>query len=83
MLDLLGFTSVKLMRRIREWIVFHCDATYKVVKVGYPLIVFGVSDINRIFIRKIYAICFMFTSHEQNKDYVKFFSSLEKLASNL
>jgi hypothetical protein len=74
-----GFTSVKLMSRMPEGIVFHCDATYKVVKVGYPLIVFGVSDINR----KFYPICFMFTSHEQNQDYVKFFTSLEKLASNL
>ncbi len=59
MLDLLGFTSVKLMRRIREWIVFHCDATYKVVKVGYTLIVFGVSDINRILIGNfmLFALC--------------------------
>ena len=64
------------MSRIPSGVVFHCDATYKIVKVGYPLIVFGISDINR----KFYPICFMFTSHEQNKDYVKFFTSLKKLA---
>ena len=54
-----GFISVKLMSRIRGGIVFHCDATYEVVKVGYPLIVFGVSDINRILIGNfiLFALC--------------------------
>jgi hypothetical protein len=64
------------MSRIPVGVVFHCDATYKIVKVGYPLIVFGISDINR----KFYPLCFMFTCYETNQDYVKFFKSLKKLA---
>ena len=71
-----GFTSVSLMSRIPVGVVFHCDATYKIVKVGYPLIVFGISDINR----KFYPLCFMFACYETNQDYVKFFKSLKKLA---
>ncbi len=55
------------MSRIPVGGVFHCDATYKKVKVGYPLSVFGISDINR----KFYPLCFMFTSSETNQDYVK------------
>ena len=64
------------MNRIPSGVVFHCDGTYKVVKLEYPLIVFGVSDINR----KFYPIAFMFTSHEMNGDYVSFFKSLKELA---
>ena len=71
-----GFTSASLMSRIPIGVVFHCDATYKIVKVGYPLIVFGLSDINR----KFYPLCFMFTSHETNKDYANFFKSVKKLS---
>jgi hypothetical protein len=29
----IGFTSQKLMSRIPSGIIFHCDATYKVVKL--------------------------------------------------
>ena len=70
-----GFTSVILISRIPTGVVFHCDGTYKIVKVGYLFIVFGVSDINR----KFYPIAFMFTSHEQNADYLRFFKCLKKL----
>ena len=74
-----GFTSVDLMSHIETGVVFHCDATYKVVKVGYPLIVFGMSDINR----KFFPICFMFTSHEFTEDYKNFFASLIQLSNLL
>ena len=61
-----------LLTRIPSGVVFHCDGTYKVVKLGFPLIVFGVSDINR----KFYPIAFMFSSHEQKADYLRFFKCL-------
>ncbi len=71
----IGFTSQKLMSRIPSGIIFHCDATYKVVKLEFPLIVFGVSDFNR----KFYPVAFMFTSYELNVDYLNFFKSLKRL----
>jgi hypothetical protein len=63
------------MFRISSGIIFHCDATYKVVKHEYPLIVFGVSDINR----KFYPVAFMLTSHKLNDDYLTFYKSLKRL----
>ena len=45
----ISFTSTELISRIPSGVVFHCDATYKIFKIGYPLIVFGMSDINRKF----------------------------------
>ena len=63
------------MSRIPSSAILHYYATYKVVKLEYPLIVFGVSDINR----KFYPVAFMFTSHELNDDYLNFFKSLKRL----
>jgi hypothetical protein len=63
-----GFTSLDLLSRIPSGVIFHFDCTYKIVKVGYPLIVFGISDISR----KFYPVCFMFTSHETSRDFKNF-----------
>ena len=74
-----GFTSLDLLSRIPCGVIFHFDCTYKIVKVGYPLIVFGISDISR----KFYPVCFMFTSHETSRDFKNFFRSLQKLTNML
>ena len=74
-----GFTSLDLLSRIPSGVIFHFDCTYKIVKVGYPLIVFGISDISR----KFYPVCFMFTSHETSRDFKNFFRSLQKLTNML
>ena len=74
----LGFTSLKLLKRIDEFNnrgCYHIDATYKIIKYSYPMIVFGFSDIQRQF----YPVCFMFTSHEQQEDYDFFFDSFLRL----
>ena len=45
----LGFTSEELLRRVTLFNnqgTFHLDATYKIVKYSYPLIVFGFTDLN-------------------------------------
>jgi hypothetical protein len=55
------------------------DATYKIIKYSYPLIVLGCTDINR----KFFPIAFMFTSHEQTVDYIHFLTSLKKIALNV
>ena len=57
---------------VQNGCVFHFDCTYKIVKYGFPLIVFGCTDIRR----KFYPICFFVTSHEQELDYNIFWSSL-------
>jgi hypothetical protein len=73
----IGFTSKRLLSRIPDGVIFHCDGTYKIIKFGFPLIVFGISDINR----KFWPVGFMFTSHEQKKDYYQFFDKLKKISA--
>ena len=65
----LGFTSLKLLKNCEKVTkdngIFHLDATYKIIKNSFPLIVLGVTDIKRQF----FPICFMFSSHETEIDY--------------
>ena len=68
----LGLTSKKMLSRVELKGMFHIDATYKIVKYNFPLIVLGVTDINRTF----HPICYMFTSHETEDDYDHFFDRL-------
>ena len=77
----LGFTTIKLMLRIKLYKdgCYHIDATYKIVKYSYPLIVFGFSDVSR----KFYPVAFMFTSHEETCDYEYFFQSFFTLCTQL
>ena len=56
----LGFTGVKLLERLKTFKnsgSYHIDATYKIVKYCYPLIVFGFTNIKREF----FPVAFMFT----------------------
>ena len=74
----LGFTTLELLKRINEFQnrgCFHEDATYKILKYSYPLIVFGFSDISR----KFYPVSFMFTSHEETADFDHFHRSFISL----
>ena len=75
----LGFTSVLLLMRLLWSGMFHIDATYKIIKYFYQLIIFGITDLNRCF----FPIAFMVTSHEKTGDYIHFFKSLNKIASQL
>ena len=53
----LGFTTLKLILRIVQFKdgCYHIDATYKIVKYSYPLIVLGFSDASR----KFFPVAFM------------------------
>jgi hypothetical protein len=78
----LGFTTVYLVKRIDDFDnrgEFNIDATYKIVKYCYPLIVFGFSDVKRQF----FPVAFMFTSHEETGDYVHFYTSFKQLCTLL
>ena len=68
----LGLTSKKIMSKFELNGMFHIDATYKIIKYNYPLIILGITDMERRF----HPICYMFTSHEQEVDYDHFFDSL-------
>ena len=76
-----GFTSVKLINRMTEFKqgVFHIDATYKIVKNCFPLIVLGFTDLSR----KFFPVAFMFTSHEETRDYDYFFHEFKSLCRRL
>lgn len=73
----LGFTSLPLLNLLVKNGMFHVDATYKIIKYCYPLIVFGITDLNH----KFFPIAFMITSHEKAVDYIHFFASLKKVAN--
>ncbi|CAF0870118.1 unnamed protein product [Brachionus calyciflorus] len=75
----LGISSKKLLENLKIGETFHLDCTYKVVKYGFPLIVFGASDIRR----KFYPICFMITSNEQEKDFIYFFNNFKKITDKV
>lgn len=72
-------TSVALLRRCEMKGVFHIDGTYKLVRNGFPVIVFGVSDI----IGTFHPIAFCITSNEQEPDFTKFYEALIKLTNKL
>ena len=59
--------------------MFHLDATYKIIRYFYPVIIFGITDLNH----KFYPIVFMITSHETHIDYIHFFVSLKAIALKL
>ena len=71
----LGFTSTTLLQRTLLNGMFHLNATYKIIKYFYPLIIFGITDYNH----KFYPIVFMITSHESTDDYVHFLTELKRI----
>jgi hypothetical protein len=75
----LGITSKALLDNIHKSEIFHLDATYKIIKYGFPLIVFGVTDIRRQF----HLIAFMITSHETQIDFAHFLKHLADLCERL
>ena len=78
----LGLTSVKLLKRVQEFDnkgVYHIDATYKIIKQNFPVIVFGFTDLARQF----YPVAFMITSHEKTSNYNHFFIQLLKEFLNI
>jgi hypothetical protein len=76
----LGFTTLNLLKRIEQSnLLYHIDATYKIIKYFFPLIIFGFTDRSR----KFYVVANMFVSHEQEIDYNHFFTSLLKITGDL
>ena len=61
-----------MLSRVEQNGTFHIDGTYKIVKYNFPLIVLGITDMERQF----HPIAFMFTSHEQEQDYDHFFDCI-------
>ncbi len=74
----LCFTSAKLLERLKLGDTYHIDCTYKIVKYFFPVLVFGITDIDRVF----QPIAFMITSHETRNDFEFFFTSLASIASD-
>lgn len=95
----LCMTSRFLMKSCADKGVKHSDGTYKITSHGYPLIVFGVTDIqgenlniyNLIFLFLLFnnkkgsfhPISFMITSHESEIDFKIFFRAIKELAFDL
>jgi hypothetical protein len=76
----LGFTTLNLLKRIEQSNrLYHIDATYKIIKYFFPLIIFGFTDRSR----KFYVVAYTFVSHEQEIDYNHFFTSLLKITGDL
>ena len=76
-----GFTSIKLLNRIKDFNdkgVYHLDATYKIIRHSFSLIVFGFTDLAREF----YPVTFMFTSHETTLNYEFFFNKINNASAH-
>jgi hypothetical protein len=69
-------SSKSLMSNIEKTHVHHTDGTYKITINGFPVVVYGVTDMKGQF----HPISFMLTSHEQEEDFVYFYRSLIKQA---
>ena len=50
----------------------HIDCTYKLCERGFPVLVFGISDI----MGQFFPIAFSIISHEQEDDFTRFFQTL-------
>jgi len=74
---LTSITMMMLMQIIN--IPHHIDCTYKLCERGFPLIVFGLSDLAGQFFPIAYAI----VSHEQEGDFTLFFQTLLLLCQQL
>ena len=77
-------TTKKMLRLLDQTLtdfpsMFHIDSTFKINKNGFPLVVFGRSDIHRQF----HSIAFMLTSHEKECDYFYFYNALVRIANVL
>jgi hypothetical protein len=74
----LGITSHRLLKKLRRSRIYYIDCTYKIIKYGYPQLIFGITDIRR----KFHPIAYMITSHETQLDFQFFFSTFQKLVED-
>lgn len=72
-------TSKYLLSFLSKRGVFHIDGTYKITSHGYPLVIFGLTDIQG----KFHPIVFMITSHETELDFHYLYSGLIQIAHQL
>ena len=75
----LCFSSKDLISVASKARMFHLDCTYKILKYMYPLLVFGVTNLQRQFI----PVAFMITSHETTNDFTFFFEAFNTVVQNL
>ena len=61
----LCMSSKRLLQNIENYGVHHLDCTYKITVQGYPLLIYGVSDL----LGQIHLIAFMITSNETKEDF--------------
>ena len=71
----IAFSSHKLINNIPIGKVFHLDATCRVLKLAYQVIVFGLSDINR----KFFQFPLLLLVTRQNSITSNFFESLKEI----
>ena len=82
---IINFTSPKLLEVILVSStlgiisIYHIDATYKITKLNYPLVVIGRSDYNGVF----FPIVISIVSHEQGVDFKHILDSFVKLLAEL
>jgi len=67
-----AFSSKRLLKNVVHKGVFHIDGTYKITIQGFPLVIFGVTDLKGVF----HPICFMITSHETEADFYYMYHGL-------
>ncbi|RNA17680.1 hypothetical protein BpHYR1_032037, partial [Brachionus plicatilis] len=69
----------KINFQVTDKSVYHIDATYKITKNRFPIVVIGCSDHNGAF----FPICVSIVSHEQTVDFIHILKSLKELCLDL
>ena len=75
----LSITSKKLLNNLNNDGIFHIDCTYKLIKNGFPVLIFGITDR----VGQFDPIAYHITSHEEESDFVLFYEGLKNIASKL
>ena len=72
-------TSKKLLNNLNLDGVCHIDCTYKLIKNGFPVLIFGITDRAGQF----HPIAYHITSHEEEADFICFYEGLKNIAKRL
>ena len=67
------------MQIVELEVLFHIDGTYKITIQGFPLVVFGVSDMHG----RYHPIAFMLTSNEKPIEFSVFYEALKVESESL
>lgn len=74
-----AFSTKRLIHLLKENRTLQVDATYKISRLGYPVLVAGISDISRRF----HPIIISISKSEKTEDYIYLFDTIKMISSKV